>query len=172
MINFDNIKFALFDFDDTLCIHTRHGSAHNDLERDSAILQGDLSVWRTCFPNTQISLFMQQLKKAGVPLGLISATRSCKHAELKKLWVKENYGVVLQNFSVGKRKDKVEVLKALAEAEGLKPEEILFADDCYKTVDEAANLGFQACTPMEIINFVNVKRLTWLPHPAEFPDYS
>lgn len=47
------------------------------------------------------------------------------------------------------------MLIAIEETFAYKKAEILIVDDNWETLVEAANYGFQACTPMEIVNYVN-----------------
>lgn len=45
MQNIAKLKIILFDFDNTLCIHTDHTSGNE--EYDSKMVVGDMSVWKT-----------------------------------------------------------------------------------------------------------------------------
>lgn len=99
MQNIAKLKIILFDFDNTLCIHTDHTSGNE--EYDSKMVVGDMSVWKNCQVNEQMALFMNICEEKGIRMGLISTTESFRHMEAKQQFVKRMYGVNLENFCVG-----------------------------------------------------------------------
>jgi hypothetical protein len=147
----------IFDFDDTLCIHTKHGNFNPDDEYNaSVIIKEPNEIWNK--PEKQTNIHMEKLmslaKVNSVKMGLMSATLSFLHMRQKQLWVWQNYGVMLENYCVGKREAKLEMLRAISTAYEIRREQILFIDDCYETVTEAYEAGFDACSPMEVVNYI------------------
>ena len=67
---------------------------------------------------------------------------------------KKEYNIELENFCVGYAEGKIEMMNAIHSAYGYDKNEILIVDDLYPTLEKAANEGFQACTPMEIVNYI------------------
>ena len=158
MIDFNNLKFVIYDFDDTLCIH----STHNYSDKDNKVYNEDVikkgkDTWKDCSINKQMGIFMLLCQEEGLSQGLMSATKSVKHADAKCDWVESNYGIRLENFSVGDASYKIEMLIAIADAYNLCRSSILLVDDCWKNLESASNAGFQACSPMEIVNFVSIE---------------
>lgn len=162
MINLTNIKIVLYDFDHTLCIHTYH-NASNDTTHEynvSVLLKGKETwatgkeVWNNCNTNKHMKEFMELCKTSGIRQGLISATHSYKHASAKNDWVLDRYGIELENFCVATADDKIEMMKAIATAYKYENYEILIVDDYFAILENAANNNFQACSPMEIVNFI------------------
>jgi FMN phosphatase YigB (HAD superfamily) len=47
------------------------------------------------------------------------------------------------------------MLQAISKAYDLPPENILIVDDMVDVVSDAANAGFMACSPMEVVNLMN-----------------
>lgn len=155
MINIDKLKLILWDFDDTLCIHTDHGgSTEDDILYHVEILSGK-NAFASGQPNEQIKTFIQFVNGKGIKQGLISAAMSYQHMIRKEKWVKDKYDITLANYCVGERKNKIDMLIAIEKTFAYKKAEILIVDDNWETLVEAANYGFQACTPMEIVNYVN-----------------
>lgn len=154
MIKIEKLKFVLYDFDDTLCIHQRHRTLDEQTYNKNILLLGK-DTFEYCESNKQIKNFIKICEKKGIAQGLISATTSCKDAEAKRNWVAEKYDIYLNNYSVGSRKQKVAMLQAICDAYGLYPQEILLIDDMWETLAEAEDAGFQACTPMEIVNYID-----------------
>lgn len=156
MIDMDKVKIALFDFDDTLCIHAQHGDEEEDHFVKNMILGKDHWTEKGCVPNKQIHSFLLYCKGIYVRIGLISWTGSFLHMKTKQKWAEEKYHPVkFENFCVGTLEGKIEIMQGLCEAYGYAREQILIVDDLYKTLSVAENRGFQACTPMEVVNFVN-----------------
>lgn len=155
MINLDKFKLVLWDFDDTLCFHSWHGSAKDefDTEYNVGVLLGK-DVYSTCQSNMFIKTFMQSVKEKGIRQGLISGTTSYIHMRNKENWVKEHYSISLENYCVCSQDMKLGMLFALAKANNLEHDEILIVDDFWNVLEKACDNGFQACTPMEIVNYV------------------
>ena len=152
MLDLENIRVALFDFDDTLCIHTKrpYGSVLTPEEYGEAVLSGG-DPW----PHGVAPLVMQQFVAAcharAIHMGLLSATSTYTRAEAKVAWVTEHYGVVMKNYCVGLGGPKVMVLQEMARHFKLEPSQVLFVDDVFEYLEAASKEGFAACSPMECV---------------------
>ena len=153
MINFHVLKWVCYDFDDTLCIHQHH---HDDpvAEYLTSLLTRGISHWDNSLKSDHMQKFMDFCADNGIQQALITASPEHLSAEMKNQWVQKNYRHTLRNFAMGTGNDKIEMLKAIAQAETIEPSNILVVDDRSATLDLAADNGFQACTPMEVVNFV------------------
>lgn len=155
MINLENTKLVLFDFDDTLCIHKKHGNnSENEKKYYREVLRFGAKAWSNCDKSPHMQKFMNMCRKKHIPMGLISTTGSYKHAEAKHDWVFEQYGIDLDNYCVGTYEGKLTMTLAIAEVYDIPKEQILIVDDFWENLERAANNGFNACTPMEIVNFI------------------
>lgn len=156
MIDLSGVKVALFDFDDTLCIH-RKADNFDIGSYNVVMVKGEASYWDIMgsAPNKQMKAFMDKLSVDNVELGLISATSFMCTSVNKIEWVKRKYGYTLKNYCTGDFDSKVQIIKALISADNLSPDEILFVDDLYSNVDAVAELGVQVATPMEVVNYIN-----------------
>lgn len=76
---------------------------------------------------------------------------------LKIDWVKDNYGIAMENFSVGNRQDKLRLLKVLECTMNISRNHIMIIDDRSDTLNEAAENGFIAVSPMQIVNYIENK---------------
>lgn len=155
MINLDEIKLVVYDFDDTLCIHEKHSDSEDEEHLYNITVLKEGSKAYTGSTNIQMKWFIDKCTKLGIRQGLISATRSYKHASAKCNWVSENYGINLEDFCVGNPRDKIEMLCSIKDAYNLEEYEILLVDDYWQNLEDAANKGFSCCTPMEIVNLWN-----------------
>lgn len=80
----ENLKMVLFDFDDTLAIHS-HGHRIRDhlMKYMINVHSGSKELWNTSKPNLQLKKFMDYLACKNISMGLISGVHDCKAAERK-----------------------------------------------------------------------------------------
>lgn len=156
MIDLGKVKVVLFDFDDTLCIHSDHVKK-SDTEYGKAMVARDSTWWdkQGCQMNRQMKNFMDLCNKKGITMGLISAVDFSCTAEAKVNWVANKYHYVLRNFCTGSFEGKKRIIQALLEGYEHKPENVLFIDDLYSNLEAVAELGVQTATPMEVVNYIN-----------------
>lgn len=109
---------------------------------------------RTVPPSKHMGVLLNHCKERNIHLGLISATGQSVCSKAKLEWVSNMYGLELENFCVDTAQSKVLMLTALAEVYNLNADEILLVDDYTYNLVDAANAGFQACTPMEVVEYV------------------
>lgn len=158
MNKLENLEMVLFDFDDTLCIHSHRSDSYEELmEYLSYIHSGETfpKSWNESKPNLQLKKFMDYLAYKNIPMGLISGVRDCKTAERKIKWVKENYGYLLENYCVSSQEQKIIELKVLAKVNRLHENQIAIIDDMYSNLEKAESEGFIALSPMQVVNLFN-----------------
>ena len=169
----ENLEMVLFDFDDTLCIHSHRSDSYEELmEYLSYIHSGETfpKSWNKAKPNLQLKKFMDYLAYKNIPMGLISGVHDCKAAERKIEWVKENYGYSLENYCVSSQEQKMIELTTIAEVNGLHESQIALVDDYYENLGNAEKMGFTTFSPMEIVNLVNCFQNTDLEKMLISPD--
>lgn len=154
-MNLDNIRAALFDFDDTLCVHTMrpYSSALSPEEYSEAVLSGG-NPWPYGVAPNVMQQFVAMCHARAIHMGLLSATSTYTRAEAKQAWVTSHYGVVMKNYCVGLNGPKVMVLKEVARHFNLHYTQVLFVDDALENLEAAAREGFIACSPMECVYFI------------------
>lgn len=156
MIDFHNLSLVLLDFDDTLCIHTYKMDGYDNMDYFESVICG--SDWWTkigCKTNKHMEEFMVLLKNKGIRLGLTSQTSSYLHMTRKNEWVQKNYGIELENFCVSSSTSKIDMMKALSKAYNIRRNKILIVDDKDSILYDAVHNGFQAASPMEVVNFID-----------------
>lgn len=156
MIDLQKLKVVVFDFDDTLCVHTEHGSYDRQKTRDyfKAMINGK-NWWDAngAKPSKAMQMFIDLLKERDIPMYLCSAVTSSIHATRKVAWVSKKYGVYMSDLCVAEPEDKLNALLALVDALSVERDSILIVDDYYAVVESVANAGFQSATPVEAIEF-------------------
>lgn len=155
MINFDRIKLALFDFDDTLAVHTEHGWNKGIAKRQLvAAAAGKLYEASTLRVSYDLKTFVALCKEHDVELGLISASGFAPRVEQKMKWVEEHYGVRMQNYCVGSVAEKPDAIEAIRQAKRFCSDEILLVDDYYKVLSDVTKVGIQVVSPAEVSIFL------------------
>lgn len=151
----NKVKIVLFDFDDTLAVHNKHQEVCSDVEYRAKAYSDSIDPWKDSAINPQLKLFMHLCEQEGKEIGVISAEESHTVGQRKVQWVQEHYDIICGNYCVGSPDAKLCELKAIAAGKHIEPTEILIVDDFWEVLENAANAGFIACTPLEIVNFVN-----------------
>ena len=161
MIDLDKLNYVLFDFDDTLCIHTRKKLlSYDSTDYMKSLLLND-SWWDKigCKPNKYMKEFMIELQNRNIELGLISQTDSYIHMVRKQEWVKEKYDIDLKNYCVSS--DKIDMMVALSRAYPIPFYSILIVDDKETILNMAVSKGFQAASPIEVVNYIADKKIIY-----------
>lgn len=155
MIDFDRIRFVLFDFDDTLAVHTDHIWNEDRLYNNFiSAATGKLYEARTLRVSYDMQKFVALCTGRDVRFGLISATGFAPLVEQKIKWVEEHYGVRMQNYCVGRPEEKVMAIKVVKQIRRLDADNILLVDDYYMVRSAADKLGIQVASPAEVSLFL------------------
>ena len=156
MFDLTKIDMVLFDFDDTLCIHSKRGTwmAADYIEAVTHTLSNEMP-YKASQMNAQLCKFMEYCRSMQIDMGLLSHVGSTAESQQKVDWIARCYGVQLKDYSVSTRDKKVLMLQSIANVRGVPNARILLVDDMCLTLDEASDAGFQTASPMEIVNFVN-----------------
>ena len=151
MINNDimkRLKVVALDFDNTLCLHTNRNT-----EIDQDIIAGTYK-FETSMPNRHLREFVELCRMQGIQLGVISATSLAPVVQVKMEWVREHYGDGFENWCVGTAQEKASLLDIISRVQHLNPCSIMIVDDSFDALHMCEKLGFETCTPMEIVNYM------------------
>lgn len=141
MNKLENLKMVLFDFDDTLAVHSQgHRISDHLMKYMINVHSGSKELWNTSKPNLQLKKFMDYLACKNISMGLISGVHDCKAAERKIEWVKENYGYSLENYCVSSQEQKMIELSTIAEVNGFHESQIALVDDYYENLGNAGKM--------------------------------
>lgn len=156
-MDIDNLKIVLFDFDNTLCVHTDH-KKWTESQKNAArakLVSEDLSMYDGCKINDNLRKFMELLQTKNIRIGLLSTVESHPWALMKQRFVRERYHVKLENFCVGTQEGKLDMLNAIADSNGYSKQEVAIVDDYWYQLERASDAGFAAYSPLEIVNYIN-----------------
>lgn len=155
MLNLKDLKVVFFDFDDTLCIHTHHKDWNYTFTKNTT---PEIYDKHECKKNYQMKKFIELLAELGIEMHMISATSEiCRPVKLK--WIEKNYGVTMIDSCTLQHSEKVAKMIEYCDNHNIKYSQALFIDDIFSNVQEAYSCGLQACNPMEVVNFINERKM-------------
>lgn len=154
----NDIKLAIFDFDDTLAIH-------NDKKyREHREKLGKNNYYKNAFEHPDI--FYDKIEPCEISenirnlicyLGLHNVKMFCLsgmhmslHYDAKQTFINKNYGKDIKLLSACTQERKIDVVKILQESFHCKPHEILFIDDVQMVVDLMKQQGYMAILEKDV----------------------
>lgn len=159
-MNFDNIKIAIFDFDDTLAFHidreyTEHRKKGNtywiNAYKNPDIFYEELEP---CIVPEQMKKLVNECRNNKIKMYCLSAMRFSLHLKAKEIFIKNNYGNDIEFFSASSQERKIDVVNLMCEIHNCKYENILFIDDMEDNILNMKNLGIYALTPNDVKNII------------------
>lgn len=149
MIDLRKLELVVFDFDDTLCVEYDHAFLNQD-DYTCSCMRRD--AFEGCDASPMMQVFVSWCNLEKIPVGMCSATGFSVRAAAKLEWVIENYGVQMNNWSVGAREEKVHMLRSLARFYGIQTLNALIVDDDWQVLHDANVVGFQALNPIALFS--------------------
>lgn len=154
MNKLENLRMVCFDFDDTLCVHSKRAGV-SMIDYMLQVQSNDKGLWADSEPNLQLKKFMDYLRMNGIGMCLLGGVDSFKESERKIEWVRKNYGHSLENYCVSAQELKVTQLKIIAKINGFTADQVAIVDDLYSNLENAEMEGFATFSPMQIVNLFN-----------------
>ena len=159
-INIENIKVAIFDFDDTLAIHKDRDFVKHRNENEDNLLNYYLNAYLNpnCFYETiepcYVSVSLQKLirffSKKGVKVYCVSGMKYSFHLKAKEHFVHKYYDDSIEVISTRSQELKDDAVKIIKRVNNCNLDEILFVDDIKENIDRFNNMGINALLPEEI----------------------
>ena len=138
-----NIKVAIFDFDDTLAIH-RNSNYIEDHKSDEdgyylKAYENPQDFFETiepCTENTDMKNLVGYCRNENIPMFCVTGVRfSCLHIPAKNAFIKKHYGDDIELIAAAGQEHKSNVVRVLIRHFDITPEQVLFVDDMQKTLD-------------------------------------
>lgn len=163
-INLDNIKVAIFDFDDTLAIHKDKNYIEHRNENEENLLNYYLSAYlnpnyfydsiEPCDISKSIFKLITILRKNNVKLYCVSGMKFSFHFKAKENFVHKYYGNDIEMISAKNQELKVEVAKIISKINNCNLNEILFIDDIVKNIKTFNKIGINALLSDDIDSII------------------
>lgn len=153
-IDLNNIKVAIFDFDDTLAIHKdkdylkhRNDSEENLLNYYLNAYLNPESFYETIEPCTvsqSLYKLINLFKNNNVKMYCVSGMKFSFHLKAKENFVHSHYDNNIEVISTRSQEMKVEAVKIIQKINNCKLDEILFVDDIKENIVRLNNIGINA----------------------------
>lgn len=154
----ENIKLAIFDFDDTLAIHMdqeygkhRHENGIENYYKNA--FEHPDSFYdeiEPCKISKDMFNLIGYLRLNNVKMYCLSGMRLSLHYDAKQYFINKYYGKDIKLLTAYPQEYKVNVVKILQKSFQCEPDEILFIDDNKKVVDLMRLQGYNALLVKEV----------------------
>ena len=159
-INLNNIKVAIFDFDDTLAIHRDKDYANKRNEDYNVFLDFYKNAYlnsdnfydeiEVCDMSDSLYKFIDMLRKQGTKLYVLSGMKFSFQLKAKTNFVHKYYGNDIEVIMARSQEMKVDGVKVLQRINNCRLDEILFVDELKENIDRFKNMGINALLPSEV----------------------
>lgn len=153
-INLDNFKVAIFDFDDTLAIHSdkeylKHRSineeAHLDYYLNAYLNQESFyDSIEKCDKSDSLYRLINDLRNKKIKLYCLTGTKFSFNIKAKENYVHKHYGDDIEIIWCYPQERKVDAVKIVKKLNNCELKEILFVDDMKDNINRLNNLGICA----------------------------
>ena len=166
-VNLDNIKVAIFDFDDTLAIHKDRNFLKHRSENEDTYLNFYLNAYlnpETFYENIEVcdksnSLYkiINILRNNGTKLYCLTGMKFSFHLKAKQNFIRKYYGNDIEVLSCYPQERKVDAVKIIQKVNNCDLSEMLFVDDIKDNVNKLNKLGTCALLINEVDSLLTIK---------------
>lgn len=138
-INLDNVKVAIFDFDDTLAIHKDKDFLIHRGESEEKRLGYYLNAYQNpdtfyeyiepCMRSEVLYNFINDLRNKNIKMYCLSGMKFSFHLKAKQNFINKHYGDDIEVISASTQELKLDGVKIIKRLNNCNLEEILFIDD-------------------------------------------
>jgi len=159
-INLNDIKVAIFDFDDTLAIHKDKDYQKHRNESEDKLLNYYLNAYlnpekfyeiiEPCNMSESILKLINILRKNNVKIYCVSGMKFSFHLKAKEYFVHKYYANDIEVISTRNQELKVEAAKIISKINNCSFDEILFVDDIEENICNLNKIGINALLTNDI----------------------
>ena len=159
-INLENIKVAIFDFDDTLAIHKDKDYIKHRNENEDSFINYYLNAYlnedsfyetiEPCVMSDSLYKMISILKNNGAKVYCVTGMKFSFHLKAKKHFVHKYYFEDIDVISTRSQEMKVEAVKIIRKINNCNLDEMLFVDDLEENIVRFKNMGIYALLPNEV----------------------
>ena len=164
-INLNNIKVAIFDFDDTLAVHKDVEYKKHRNETEEKLLNYYLNAYlnpqkfyeiiEPCDMSTSILKLINILRKNNVKLYCVSGMKFSFHLKAKEYFIRKYYGDDIEVISSRNQELKIAATKIISKINNCKLNEVLFVDDIKENIINLNEAGINATLPDDVELLIN-----------------
>lgn len=163
-IDLNNLKVAIFDFDDTLAIHKDKDYIKHRNENENNLLNYYLNAYlnpnsfyesiEPCNISESILKLINVLRKNNIKIYCVSGMKFSFHLEAKEHFVHKYYGNDIEVISTRNQELKVDAVKIISKANNCNLNEILFVDDIEENIINFNKVGIYALLPGDVDSII------------------
>ena len=164
-VNLNNIKVAIFDFDNTLAIHKDKDFSKHRRESEDKFFNYYVEAYlNPSFFYEEIEPYTRSdklyklimvLKTKGVKVYCLSGMKFSFNLKAKQSFVNKYYGDDIEFISAKNQESKAEAVKIISHINNCNLNEILFVDDIKENIVRLKNIGVQSFLPNEVKSLLN-----------------
>ncbi len=161
-INLDNVKVAIFDFDDTLAIHKDKDFLIHRGESEEKRLGYYLNAYQNpdtfyeyiepCMRSEVLYNFINDLRNKNIKMYCLSGMKFSFHLKSKQNFINKHYGDDIEVISASTQELKLDGVKIIKRLNNCNLEEILFIDDRSDVIDLLNANGINSILVKDIEN--------------------
>ena len=166
-INLNNIKVAIFDFDDTLAIHKDKKYLEHRNESDATLIDYYLKAYlnpssfyetiEPCSVSETILKLINILRKNKTRMYCLTGSKFSFPLKAKEYFVRKHYGSDIEMLLTRDQSKKVDATKIISKINNCKLDEILFIDDLKDNISKLNVVGINALLPSEVEGYIKLK---------------
>lgn len=163
-IDLNNLKVAIFDFDDTLAIHKDKDYIKHRNENENNLLNYYLNAYlnpnsfyesiEPCNISESILKLINVLRKNNIKIYCVSGMKFSFHLKAKEHFVHKYYGNDIEVISTRNQELKVDAVKIISKANNCNLNEILFVDDIEENIINFNKVGIYALLPGDVDSII------------------
>lgn len=163
-IDLNNLKVAIFDFDDTLAIHKDKNYIKHRNQNENNLLNYYLNAYlnpnsfyesiEPCNISESILKLINILRKNNIKIYCVSGMKFSFHLKAKEHFVHKYYGNDIEVISTRNQELKVDAVKIISKANNCNLNEILFVDDIEENIINFNKVGIYALLPGDVDSII------------------
>lgn len=160
-INLDNIKVAVFDFDETLAIHKDKNYPMHRKESEDKRLGYYLNAYQypdtffediePCFRVEVLYNFINELRNKNIKMYCLTGMNFSFHLKAKQNFINKHYGEDIEVISVSRQELKLDGVKIIQRINNCNLQEILFIDDRQDVIELLSSNGIKSILVNDIL---------------------
>ncbi len=165
--NLNDIKVAIFDFDDTLAIHKDKDYVKHRNESEEKLLDYYLNAYinpnsfyekiEPCSTSRPIFNLINVLRENNVKIYCVSGMKFSFHLKAKEYFVHKYYGDDIEVISSRNQELKIDAAKIISKINNCNLNKVLFVDDIKENIINFNKAGINAILPNEVELLINNK---------------
>ena len=166
-IDLNNIKVAIFDFDDTLAIHKDKDYIKHRNENEESLHNYYLNAYlnkssfydviEPCDISNSIFKLISLLREKNVKIYCVSGMKFSFHLKAKEYFVHKYYGSDIEVISARNQELKIDAAKIISKINNCKLDEVLFVDDMEENIINFNKTGIIALLPNDVESLIYQK---------------